>query len=58
VLSGNEDDEIEMLNASGSIVIKTRSKNKIDISGLTGGIYFLRIKSPENYPAQKIIIQK
>jgi hypothetical protein len=58
VLSRIKDDEIEMLNASGSSVIKTRSKNKIDISGLTDGIYFLRINSAENYPAQKIIIRK
>lgn len=58
VFSENVENEVEILNASGSRVIKTRSKNKIDISGLNNGTYFFRINSTENYPAQKIIIQK
>ncbi|HKR03827.1 MAG TPA: T9SS type A sorting domain-containing protein [Bacteroidia bacterium] len=58
VLSENDDDEIEILNGSCSSVIKTRSKNKIDISGLKNGIYFLRVNSAKNYTAQKLIVQK
>lgn len=58
VLPENKDYKIEILNASGSSVLKTPSKNKIDISGLDNGTYFLRVNEEKNYPAQKLIIQK
>jgi len=47
-----------ILDASGSSIIKTQSKNKIDVSALNGGAYFLRMNSTDNFSLQKIIIQK
>jgi Secretion system C-terminal sorting domain/Heparinase II/III-like protein len=40
--------EIEISNAMGEILIKTRSKSKIDVSDLRSGIYFVKVKQGNN----------
>ena len=51
-------DEVIVLNSKGSEVIRKKTDyNKIDISKLTSGIYFLRIKSKKGVFTTKKIIK-
>ncbi|WP_339882642.1 sulfatase-like hydrolase/transferase [Polaribacter vadi] len=51
--------EIEVLSISGKWIHKTKVKNKdsqiIDVSKLSSGIYFIRIKADDNFSTQKVI---
>ncbi|MDQ3051631.1 MAG: T9SS type A sorting domain-containing protein [Bacteroidota bacterium] len=57
--NSNANDEIKILNTLGESVIKTKSKNKIDVSSLQNGIYFVDVSS-ENKEViyEKLIITK
>ena len=48
--------EIELINSLGTTVLKTK-KNKIDISNLPNGIYFIKIKFDNSSITKKIIKQ-
>lgn len=53
----NSNYETNIVNALGEIIIRTKNQNEIDISHLSGGIYFLRTKSGDSFTSQKIIKQ-
>jgi CubicO group peptidase (beta-lactamase class C family) len=46
--------QIEISNAYGQVIIKDQNKNKIDISKLPIGLYFITIKGKQSY-TQKLI---
>jgi type IX secretion system substrate protein/PKD domain-containing protein len=49
------DYQIEIFNAPGETIIKTRNKNTIDVSLFSKGIYFIKVKDGENFYIQKFI---
>lgn len=48
---------IEIINTIGETVLQTENQNKIDVSQLSKGIYFLKVSENETIYTQKIIIQ-
>lgn len=47
--------QIEILNMPGKTIVKTENKNMIDVSLLSKGIYFIKVKGHENFHIQKFI---
>ena len=47
--------EIEVINTFGETVIKTRNTNKIDVSHLENGVYYVRISSEKYHSEIKFI---
>jgi hypothetical protein len=41
----------------GQVIIKDQNKNKIDISNLTNGLYFISVKQGQQSYTQKLIKQ-
>lgn len=56
-LSHNGETIIEIINALCQVVIQERNKNKIDISNLTNGLYFITVKQGFKSFSQKLIKQ-
>lgn len=57
VLPSNDNTQIEITNAIGQLIIKDQNKNKIDISNLKNGLYFISLKYGQQTYTQKIIKQ-
>ena len=57
VLPSNDNTQIEITNAIGQLIIKDQNKNKIDISNLKNGLYFISVKHGKQTYTQKIIKQ-
>lgn len=57
VLPSNDNTQIEITNAIGQLIIKDQNKNKIDISNLKNGLYFISVKHNQQTHTQKIIKQ-
>jgi len=55
VLPLKENAQIEISNAMGQLIIKDQNKNKIDISNLTNGLYFISVKQGQKSYSQKLI---
>lgn len=55
VLPSNDNTQIEITNAMGQLIIKDQNKNKIDISNLTNGLYFISVKQGQQSYTQKLI---
>lgn len=53
----SENTLIEISNTMGDIVIKDQNKNKMDISNLSNGIYFISVKQGQQSYIQKLIKQ-
>ncbi|MEO5569628.1 MAG: T9SS type A sorting domain-containing protein, partial [Bacteroidia bacterium] len=53
----NVNDEIKIVNTLGETLIKTTNKNKIDVSSLPNGIYFVSIISENRNSINKFIKQ-
>jgi len=49
--------KIEIYNKLGQIVIKTTAENQIDISNLSKGIYFVKVKDVNGYTGVKKIVK-
>ena len=49
--------KIEIYNKLGQIVIKTTAENQIDISNLSKGIYFVKVKDINGYTGVKKIVK-
>ena len=47
--------EIEILNTFGEIIIKIKNQHRIDISQLSNGIYFIKVKQGERFYNKKFI---
>jgi CubicO group peptidase (beta-lactamase class C family) len=56
-LPSNDNAQIEISNAMGQVIIKEQNKNKIDISNLTNGLYFISVKQGQQSYTQKLIKQ-
>ncbi|MFO0322097.1 MAG: serine hydrolase [Bacteroidota bacterium] len=56
-LPSNENIQIEISNTMGETVVKKENDNRIDISSLTNGVYFILVKQGQNYFTQKFIKQ-
>lgn len=50
--------EMELTNHLGQTILKTEFKNQIDVSELSNGLYFLKLKSENQEITRKIIIAK
>lgn len=57
VTVSNTNFQIEILNSFGQVVIIDHNKNKIDISNLINGLYFILIKQGQHSHVQKLIKQ-
>ena len=57
VLPSNDNAQIEISNAMGQVIIKDQNKNRIDISNLTNGLYFISVKQGQQSYTQKLIKQ-
>ena len=57
VLPSNDNAHIEISNAMGQVIIKDQNKNRIDISNLTNGLYFISVKKGQQSYTQKLIKQ-
>ncbi len=57
VLPSNDNAHIEISNAMGQVIIKDQNKNRIDISNLTNGLYFISVKQGQQSYTQKLIKQ-
>ena len=53
----NSTTEVEILNTLGETIILTKNKNKVDISMLPDGIYFLKVKDENHFYSRKIVKQ-
>ncbi|HKR05274.1 MAG TPA: T9SS type A sorting domain-containing protein [Bacteroidia bacterium] len=53
----NSNREADIVNVLGETVIRSKNQDKIDISHLSNGIYFLRAKTGESLTIQKFIKQ-
>lgn len=51
----NKDFELELYSTTGSLLIKTKNKNSIDLSSLNNGLYILIIKIDDKILTNKII---
>lgn len=49
--------EVDIINIHGEIVLKIRNENKVNVSELSSGMYFLKIKQGNNFIMQKFIKQ-
>jgi hypothetical protein len=58
VLPSNDNTQIEITNAMGQLIIKDQNKNKIDISNLKNGLYFISVKHGQQTYTQNIIKQQ
>jgi CubicO group peptidase (beta-lactamase class C family) len=56
-LPSNHPTQIEILNATGQVIIKDQNKNNIDISSLTSGLYFIGVYQGQTRTIQKFIKQ-
>jgi hypothetical protein len=56
-LPSNGSAQIEISNAMGQVIIKDQNNNKIDISNLTNGLYFISVKQGQQSYTQKLIKQ-
>lgn len=57
VLPSNDNIQIEITNAMGQLIIKDQNKNKIDISNLPNGLYFISVRQGQQSYTQKLIKQ-
>jgi CubicO group peptidase (beta-lactamase class C family) len=57
VLPSENNYQIEIKNSIGQLIIKDQNKNKIDISNLINGIYFISVKQGHKYFYHKFIKQ-
>lgn len=57
VFPSSENTGIEILNVMGQVIIKAQNKNKIDISNLTNGLYYILVKQGQNNYTKKLIKQ-
>jgi hypothetical protein len=57
-LPSNENAQIEISDAIGQVLVKEQNKNKIDISNLTNGLYFISVKQQQQSYTQKLIKQQ
>ncbi len=55
VIPSHDNTQIEILNAIGEVIMKYHDKNKIDISNLTNGLYFISVKQGQQSYMQKLI---
>ncbi len=55
VLPSNDNIQIEITNAMGQLIIKDQNKNKIDISNLPNGLYFISVRQGQHSYTQKLI---
>ncbi len=55
VTSSTVSSEIEITNIIGDVLIKARNKTKIDVSGLSSGVYLINVKQGENTYNYKFI---
>ncbi len=53
----NEPFEIEMVNALGTSVLKRQNENRLDISGLAAGVYFVNIRQGNSNLTKKLLKQ-
>jgi hypothetical protein len=56
-LSSDENFEIEIVNALGEKLISAKNQNRIDISKLPGGVYFIKVFSSDKLITRKFIKQ-
>jgi len=56
-LSENTVFEIELMNTLGETILKEKNKNRLDVSSLPDGIYFLRLCQGTNFYTRKLVIQ-
>jgi hypothetical protein len=56
-LPSNDDIQVEISDAMGRLIIREQNKNKIDISNLINGLYFILVKQGERSYTQKLIKQ-
>ena len=57
-LPSHDDAQIEISNSMGQLIIKDQNKNKIDISNLINGFYFISVKQGQQTYTQKLIKQQ
>jgi CubicO group peptidase (beta-lactamase class C family) len=57
VLPSTDNAEIKISNAIGQPLLKDQNKNRVDISSLPNGLYFLSVKQGQKTYTQKIIKQ-
>jgi CubicO group peptidase (beta-lactamase class C family) len=55
VLPSNDDIQVEISDAMGRLIIKEQNKNRIDISNLTNGLYFISVKQGDQSYSRKLI---
>ncbi len=48
IITDNKSWEIKISNLMGELLIKTSNKSKIDVSGLSSGVYLINVKQGEN----------
>ncbi len=49
--------QLEIFNTFGETILKTQNKNTIDVSDFANGIYFISVKTGNNWYSQKFIKQ-
>ena len=49
--------EAQIINTFGQTIIQTQNQNKIDVSQLSNGIYFIKIKERDNFYLHKFLKQ-
>ncbi len=57
ILPENDYAQIEISNALGQVIVNDRIKDKIDISSLTSGLYYITIQQGQQKYSQKLIKQ-
>ncbi|HKR02993.1 MAG TPA: T9SS type A sorting domain-containing protein [Bacteroidia bacterium] len=57
LFSSDDNFEIEIVNILGERIIKVKNQNRIDISNLTGGIYFIKVFSRNTLVTEKFMKQ-
>lgn len=55
ILPSNYNTQIEISNSMGQVIFKAQNKNKIDISNLANGFYFISVKQGQQSYTQKLI---
>ena len=55
ILPENDYAQIEISNALGQVIVNDQIKDKIDISSLTSGLYYITIQQGQQKYSQKLI---
>jgi hypothetical protein len=57
-LNSNSSFETELFNTAGECLLKKQNQNRVDVSEMPAGIYFVKVRQGKNYFSKKLVKQR